>query len=196
MRYARAVLRWRSGRFFECGSLSVGQVDRIAEPEIASARQDVVDFAFGPAHLVDQRGQPHLRVHGLVGRLAAAGNVPSVSSAAQASELIPLPTTTASRSAIDQLGLGSAAEGAPLGDHELEAVRALGLDHLRVDVHPAGPGWEERLQQGRAEAQDRQDAVERVEARQVDGEHLVPEELLDRLLRRRVRQSCQLRHHS
>jgi hypothetical protein len=32
-------------------------------------------------------------------------------------------------------------------------VRALGLDHLRVDVHPAGPGWEERLQQGRTEAE-------------------------------------------
>lgn len=54
---------------------------------------------------------------------------------------------------LPRLGLGSASDGAPLGDRELEAVRALGLDHLRVDVHPAGPGWEERLQQGRAEAE-------------------------------------------
>jgi hypothetical protein len=54
---------------------------------------------------------------------------------------------------LPRLGLGSASDGAPLSERELDLVRALGLDHLRVDVHPTVAGWEEGLRRGRSEAE-------------------------------------------
>ena len=41
------------GEAFEHRLLSVGQVGRIAEPEIASASQELADFAFSAPHLID-----------------------------------------------------------------------------------------------------------------------------------------------
>jgi hypothetical protein len=38
---------------FERGPPPVGQVGRIAEPEMARASQELVDFTFGPPHLID-----------------------------------------------------------------------------------------------------------------------------------------------
>jgi len=54
---------------------------------------------------------------------------------------------------LPRIGLGSASEGTPLSGGELIAIRALGLDHLRVDVHPILEDWEEDLQQGLQEAE-------------------------------------------
>src|SRR5262249_10169814 len=45
-------------------------------------------------------------------------------------------------------GLGVASHGEPLGEHELERLRALRLDHLRAELHLAEAGWEDDL--GRA----------------------------------------------
>lgn len=54
---------------------------------------------------------------------------------------------------LPRLGLGSASDGIPLSERELDLVRALDLDHLRIDVHTATNGWEELLRRGRTEAE-------------------------------------------
>ena len=53
---------------------------------------------------------------------------------------------------LPSIGLGSASDGKPLTEGELTAIRALGLDHLRVDVHPILENWEEGLLRGLQEA--------------------------------------------
>jgi D-apionolactonase len=42
------------------------------------------------------------------------------------------------------IGLGAATEGPPLDDMEAAALRALRLDHVRVDVRPGDPDWQDR----------------------------------------------------
>ena len=54
---------------------------------------------------------------------------------------------------LPRIGLGSASDGAPLSGGELTAIRALGLDHLRADVHPILENWEEALRRGLQEAE-------------------------------------------
>jgi hypothetical protein len=42
------------------------------------------------------------------------------------------------------MGLGAATEGPPLDGAEAAALRALRLDHVRVDVRPGDPDWQDR----------------------------------------------------
>ncbi len=44
------------------------------------------------------------------------------------------------------IGLAAPADGASPTERELELLRALGLDHLRVEAHLTEPGWAERLE--------------------------------------------------
>jgi hypothetical protein len=53
---------------------------------------------------------------------------------------------------LPRIGLGSAFDGRPLTAEEFDSVRALALDHLRVDVHPVLDGWEDDLRRGLEEA--------------------------------------------
>jgi hypothetical protein len=53
---------------------------------------------------------------------------------------------------LPRIGLGSASDGIPLSSEELAAIRTLGLDHLRVDVHPVLEDWEDGLRRGLQEA--------------------------------------------
>jgi D-apionolactonase len=54
---------------------------------------------------------------------------------------------------LPRIGLGSASDGTPLSGGEITTIRALGLDHLRVDVHPILENWEEGLRRGLQEAE-------------------------------------------
>jgi D-apionolactonase len=50
------------------------------------------------------------------------------------------------------LGLGSPTHDSPMSDREIACLRALKLDHLRVDVKTTQPDWRAVLSQGAAEA--------------------------------------------
>ena len=54
---------------------------------------------------------------------------------------------------LPRIGLGSTSDGAPLSSNELAAIGALGLDHLRADVHPVREDWEDDLRRGLREAE-------------------------------------------
>jgi hypothetical protein len=51
------------------------------------------------------------------------------------------------------LGLGAASHGAPLSEREVELLRALRLDHLRVDLRLGEPGWQAELARASDDAQ-------------------------------------------
>ncbi|HMN27035.1 MAG TPA: hypothetical protein PKE45_02680, partial [Caldilineaceae bacterium] len=57
------------------------------------------------------------------------------------------------RTPLPALGLGLASHGEPLGEEELTRLRALHLDHLRVDLTPSSPAFEETLHRAATEAQ-------------------------------------------
>ncbi len=62
--------------------------------------------------------------------------------------LLPLPTPSTDprrRRPLPALGLGVASHGLPLSARELELLRAVHPSHLRVDVTPGDPGWEDGL---------------------------------------------------
>lgn len=51
-----------------------------------------------------------------------------------------------------QVGLGLPSHGGVMDEREVARLRALGLDHVRVDLKMSGPGWAGALQQAGAEA--------------------------------------------
>lgn len=53
---------------------------------------------------------------------------------------------------LPRLGLGLASHGRSLGALELELVRQLAPDHLRVDLHLGAPGWRVEFERASAEA--------------------------------------------
>jgi len=61
---------------------------------------------------------------------------------------MPRPSATT----LPHLGLGLAGHGQPLSPRELDRLRALRLDHLRVDLTLSGPDWEAALRRAWAEA--------------------------------------------
>ena len=50
------------------------------------------------------------------------------------------------------VGLGDTTDDLGLGDDEAGALGALGLDHVRIDVHPGGPAWLDRMRRGVTDA--------------------------------------------
>jgi len=64
------------------------------------------------------------------------------------------------RRPIPALGLGVASHGQPLAPRERELLRALRPAHLRVDLRPLSPGWEEALRQAASEAEALDAALE------------------------------------
>jgi hypothetical protein len=54
---------------------------------------------------------------------------------------------------LPKIGLAVASHGRPLGDRQIERLRALKLDHLRVDLPLGQTGWRQRLEQAAMQAQ-------------------------------------------
>jgi D-apionolactonase len=59
---------------------------------------------------------------------------------------------SAPRRPLPALGLGVASHGLPLSARELELLRAVHPSHLRVDVTPGDPGWEDGLRRAADQA--------------------------------------------
>jgi hypothetical protein len=72
--------------------------------------------------------------------------------ATAAPEAVPTITVGDQRAALPRLGLGVAGHGQPLSAGEVERLRALALDHLRVDLHFGQSNVEAALRQATGDA--------------------------------------------
>jgi hypothetical protein len=80
-------------------------------------------------------------------------SVPVSSAAAEPSPLRISPVPQAAPAALPALGLGVASHGEPLTSRQIQRLKRLHLDHLRVDLDLTRPGAPERLAQATREAQ-------------------------------------------
>jgi len=69
------------------------------------------------------------------------------------SDVVTLTIPETPAGSLPKIGLGVASHGAPLTNHEIEALRRLKLSHLRVDVRLAAPNAMAQLEQSLREAE-------------------------------------------
>ncbi|MDB6072185.1 MAG: hypothetical protein JWL81_3356 [Verrucomicrobiales bacterium] len=84
--------------------------------------------------------------------LPCAGVLPSVHAAAGAEEIITVSLAGEATVPFPGIGLGLPSHGGTMSEREVARLRALKLDHVRVDLKPSQSGWREVLENAAAEA--------------------------------------------
>ena len=85
--------------------------------------------------------------------LTPEGTLPATSPESNDPEQVIVTLQDASRATrLPQIGLGIAAHEQPLGEREVERLKALHLAHLRLDLHLSNPAYQASLRRASAEA--------------------------------------------